>query len=222
MLCLAMCAIKELAASQISNDIPVGGDVPRPGPVDPGAKGMTIESALAKTGFDLRPFFNGDEDKDHACPIRVILYRGGTSKSYDPKINAKALRTERVHLQDAIELKDFRTYPIKIDEWTKHLNQMIFLGSSEVGDKIRKLAGLRHEYARWKKSGAGEEPESVGSFEMKEVARLIDEGKGGKIVGLLELRRNALALEGIAPAHPKMKETVDLLKMFTELLHKTN
>jgi hypothetical protein len=217
LLCIAVCTITGLAATQVSSDIAVGGDVPRAGPVAYDENGMTIEAAVAKAGLDLRLFYKAQASEEQACPIRVILYRGATRKSFDPRLDADTLRAEKVALHDTIELKDFRKHPGKIEDRMKRITQMVALGSSEIGDEIRALATLQHEYALWQKGSDKKATESVDSFVRKEIARLTDEGYGKKIVGLLELRRSALGMAGLGETHPKMKDTVDLIKMFNEL-----
>jgi hypothetical protein len=220
LLCIVVCTVAELAATSLYDDIPVGGDVPRPGPVAFDDNGMTIESIVAKAWLDLRQFYKGADSGVQACPIRVVLYRDGKRKIYDPGSDADVLRTEKVHRLDAIEVKDFRKYQGKIEESVRRINQMISLGSSEVGDEILELAALRHEYTQWKRSSSGDEPDTVESFTKKEVARLTDEGESFKMIGILDLRRSALEREGLAPAHPKVKETIRLKAMFIELQQK--
>ncbi len=221
LLCSVLCSVAKLAACQCVQDVVyVGGEVPRPGPIKY-EKGMTIEAAVAKTGLQLRQLNKGQIDEEQACPIRVVIWRKGTKMSYDPKIDAAKLRTTQVLPHDTVELKDFRTYPGKIDERRKRLSQMITLGSWEIDDEIRVLAGLQDEYAQWVRISGEKEPEPVDSFVIKEVARLSNEGKGQKTVDLLELRRREMELGGVGPGHPTMKRLVDLIELFTSQQHKT-
>ena len=222
LLCSVLCSLAELAAGQYLVDvIYVGGEVPRPGPVKY-EKGMTIETAVAESGLQLRQLNKGQIGEEQACPIRVVILRKGTKMGcYDPKIDAEKLRTTQVLPLDTVELKDFRTYQGKIDERRKRLSQMITLGSWKIDDEIRLLAGLQDEYAQWVRISGEKEPEPVDSFVNKEVASLTDEGKGQRTVDLLELRRREMELGGVGPGHPNMKRMVDLIELFTAQLHKT-
>jgi hypothetical protein len=221
LLCSVLCSLAELAAGQYLVDvIYVGGEVPRPGPIKY-EKGMTIETAVAESGLQLRQLNKGQICEEQACPIRVVIWRKGTKMGYyDPKIDAEKLRTTQVLPLDTVELKDFRTYQGKIDERRKRLSQMITLGSWKIDAEIRLLAGLQDEYAQWVRISGEKEPEPVDSFVNKEVARLTDEGKGQRTVDLLELRRREMELGGVGPGHPTMKRMVDLIELFTAQLHK--
>lgn len=93
---------------------------------------------------------------------------------------------------------------------------MFALGSTETGAEIRALASLRHEYNLWRKGGGGANAEGLDAVLQKEAARLAGEGKGQKIIGLLELRLGALGLAGLGEAHPTVQEINEMIDIFTE------
>lgn len=198
----------------------VGGDIPRPGPIAFDEGKITILDAVAKAGLDLQQLRNDCTASNEPCPVRIILHRNEGSMAYDPFSELEKLRAEQTQLNDLVLVVDFRTFPAKIKERTKRLDQMINLGSTDFGDELMALAKLRHDSAQWKDGKNKIEPASLESFIEIEATRLVDEGKGKKIVSLLELKQSSLELEGHGPAHPSIRQAKQLIATFTDLLAK--
>lgn len=198
--------------------IHVVGDVPSPRTIKTGEQKVTMHAAVALAGLDLTPFYTlpPDGENAHRCPIRIVRHNGMIRLTYNPVEDREKLLVETLDPTEMIQVTDFRQHPEKIAERERRIQQMLELGSSEIGDEIRRLATLRHELAAWADWQPGKEPEEVDAFLQREAARLVDEGFGKKIIGLIELRRSALILDGLGPVHPHIKDTDEMLWMFIE------
>lgn len=214
-----MCAVH---GDQRVRCVYVGGDVPKPGPVNFEDMGMTVDAALAGTGFDLSPFYveGRSDDEGARCPIRVVILRQGEKTTYNPSVHAVAIQAHPLELYDAIAVTDFRQHPRRIEARKQRIDRMLELGSTEIGDELLALATLRHEYDVWRGDGvrarAASALESLGA----EATRLVEAGKGKKIIGLLDLRLSALRLDGLGHAHPTVKSTLKLRQLFRDLTTK--
>lgn len=199
----------------------VGGDVPKPGPVKFEEEGMTIDLAMAGVGMDLGPFYakeNGDKE-GLRCPIKVEVFRKGEKTVYDPSVDSAALQGHPLELRDAIVVTDFRQHPQKIDARKKRIEKMLALGSTEIMDELLSLATLQYEYDEWRGQNDATAQGSVVLLK-KEASRLIREGKGQKILDILELKLSVLELDGLGPSHPTIKSTKSLIQIYRDLVPK--
>lgn len=215
LLCLFLCGTVGLWAISVSSEITVGGDVPRPGTIAFEDVTITLHEAVEKSGLDLRPFYIAGNAKVMQCPIRVTIHRVGETRTYDPQKDAEVFPSIKVGSRDVIEVKDFRKHPDKIRERTKRLDEMLSLGSTEVGDEIEALAGLRREHTLWVDSKR-EKHESLAVYIRREYDRITEEGKGEKVAKLLKLRRSALILAGLGPSHPTVMVIDDQISMLDD------
>ena len=196
----------------------VGGEVPRPGPVEITGKKLTFDDVLRKVGLDLSSFYDYKKGPDKLnCPLRIQLLRNGQIvKSFVPDADQAALKTERVQLNDVIVVTDLRKSPERIEERRKRIEQILELGSTRIGDEIQAVAELRFEYDQWLNGNKNAPGDGKDRALQKEVIRLCEEGKGAKIIQLLELDRGALVLTGLGPAHPVLRKNEELKRMFEE------
>lgn len=169
--------------------------------------------------MDLGPFHtNGRGKKDgSSCPIRVEIFHQGEKTTYDPSVDAVAMRVHSLRPYDTISVTDFRQHPKKIEVRKQRIERMLELGSTEIGDVLYSLAALQREHEEWRSGAACKDP---GDYLRKEAARLVEEGKGQKVVGILDLKLSALQLDGLGPAHPLLKRTKDLIDVFREFVAK--
>ena len=216
LLLFTICAV---SGNEIELVIHVGGDVPKPGPVSYKDKGMTIDAAMAGVGMDLTPYYQkGHSVKDgQRCPIRVEIFNQSEKTTYDPRTDSAVMRAHALMPNDTISVTDIRQHPKKIEVRKQRIERMLELGSTEIADELLSLAAMQREYEEWR-SGAASKG-SVDYFR-KEAARLVEEGKGQKIIGILELKLSAQQLEGLGSAHPLIKQTKDLIAVFRELVAK--
>jgi hypothetical protein len=198
----------------------VGGDVPQPGPLEIVEKELpTFDVAIREMGVDLAPFYSEKTGVPGrpACPLRVELYRNGQAiRIFDPSIDQRELKTERVQLNDTLVVRDFRKQPGKIEEQRKRIEKALELGSVQLAHKIQAMADLRFEYNRWLLDDHRPEVEGKSAALREEVARLCKEGKGPNIIQLLEFDRGVLVSSGIGRADPVLQRTEDLKRMFEE------
>ncbi len=214
----AVCAAR---GNQTARVVSVGGDVPKPGPVDFVDGGMTIDSAMAGVGMDLSPYYARERvDNDGSrCPIRIVVFRQGEKTTYDPSVDAAVMRALPLELNDTIAVTDFRQYPKKIEARRQRIERMIELGSTEIVDEFLSLATLHSEYDEWR-GQAGAAPKGSDEHLKKEAARLVEGGKGQKILDILDLKLSALQLEGLGKAHPAIKSATNLIQIFRDLVPK--
>jgi hypothetical protein len=220
-LTLMLCAVCVVRGHQTARVVHVGGDVPKPGPVNFEGERMTLDSAMGGVGMDLGPFYTkGRSDNDGSrCPIRVIIIRQGQKTTYDPSADATVMRALPLELNDTIAITDFREHPKKIEDRKQRIERMLELGSTEIGDELFSLATLQHEYEEWR-GDAGAAAKASDEYLRAEAAQLIKEGKGQKIVGILTLKLGSLQLNGLGPAHPVVKSTTHLIQIFRDLTAK--
>lgn len=214
----AVCAAHGHSTARV---VSVGGDVPKPGPVNFEDDGMTIDSAMAGVGMDLSPFYAtaSSANDGSRCPIRVMVIRQGEKTIYDPSVDAGVMRALLLKLNDFITVTDFRQHPKKIEDRKQRIERMLELGSTEIGDELLSLATLQHEYEEWR-GDASAAAKASDEYLRAEAARLINEGKGQKIVGILKLKLGSLQLDGLGPAHPEVKSTTHLIQVFRDLTTK--
>lgn len=219
-LTLILCAASIAHGDQRAILVYVGGDVPKPGPVNFEDEGMTIDAAMTGVGMDLRPFYSEGRNGNDGprCPIRVAIIRQGKKKTYDPSTDARVLRAMPLEPYDTVDITDMRQHSKKIEIRKQRIERMLELGSTEIGDELLALAALRHEHEEWRGSEAGEEVPDSDEFLKKEAARLVKEGKGQKIISLLDLRLSALRLEGLGQAHPVVQSPMNLIRIFRKLV----
>ena len=220
-LTLIWCAVCTAYGNQTARVVHVGGDVPKPGPVNFIGDSMTIDFAMAGVGMDLSPFYTkGDGDnKGTRSPIRIMIFRHGQKTTYDPSSDATVMRTLPLELNDAIAVTDFRQNPKKIEDRKQRIERMLELGSTEIGDELLSLATLQHEYEEWR-GNAGAAAKTSDEYFRAEAAQLIKEGKGQKIVGILNLKLGSLQSDGLGPTHPVVKSTTHLIQIFRDLSDK--
>jgi hypothetical protein len=218
-LTLMLCAVCVVSGDESAPALTVAGDVPKPGPLSL-ENGMTMDSAMAKAGMDLRPFYADEipDDKGPRCPIKIEVYRDEKKTIYDPSLDSAALRQLKLVDKDTIEVTDFRKHPEKIEERKKRLEKMLILGSIEIMSELLELATLQYEYDNW----LGQSGEEGGSapYVKKEATRLCSEGKGQRVVAILELKLGALELDGLGPAHPTIQSTKSLTQVYRDLIAK--
>ena len=215
-LTLMLCAVCVASGHQTVRVVHVGGDVPKPGPVTFEGKGMTIDSAMAGVGMDLRPFYakkNGDNN-GLPCPIKVVVYHKGEKTVYDPSVDSAAMQNLRLELNDAIGVTDIRQHPKKIEARELRIEKMLELGSTEIVDELLSLAALQYEYDEWR----GESEATSEGHLKKEAARHVEQGKGQRVIEIIGLRLGALKLDGLGPAHPTIRSTMSLLQIYRELV----
>lgn len=171
--------------------------------------------------MDLSPFYakEGVANQSSRCPIRIEIIREGKKSIYDPRVDAAVLRGLPVKLDDTIVVKDFRLYPKMIEDQRQSIEQMLWLGSTNLDDALRPLADLQHEYEDWL-SESGKAARTSDECLKAEAARLVKEGKGQKIVDLLSVRLGSLQMHGLGPAHPDVKSLGSLIQMFKDLIAK--
>lgn len=218
-LTIMLFAVCSVHGHQTVRVVHVGGDVPRPGRVAFADEGMTIDSAMTGAGMDLGPFYVEEriDDDGSRCPIRIAVFRQGKRTSYDPSVDAAVMRTLPLSPNDAIIVTDFRRHPKKIEVRKQRVERMVELGSTEIVDELLSLATLRSEYVEWR-GQAGEVAEGSAEQLKKEASRLVEEGKGQRVLDLLDLRLGALQLDGLGQAHPTVKSTKNLIRIFRELV----
>ena len=215
---LILCAICVVRGDQTVRVIHVVGDVPKPGPVSFEADGLTIDSVMAKVGMDLSSFNTKDQgyNDGNRCPIRVSIFHGGKETTYDPSVDAVAMRAHSLTLNDVISVTDFRNHPQKIVLRKQRIERMLDLGSTEIGDEVLALATLQHEYEEWR-ADASATPKELDEYLRAVASRLIKDGKGQKIIDLLELKVSSLKLDGLGPTHPVIKSTTSLVQTFQDV-----
>lgn len=218
---LILCAVCVVRGDQAVPAVTVGGDVPKPGPVKFEGEGMTMDSAMAGVGMDLEPYYaKGHRDNDASrCPIRVMVIRRGQKTVYDPSVDVAVLRSLQLELNDTIAVTDFRQHPKRIEAGRRRIDRMIELGSTEIVNELFSLAALQFDYDKCL-SNAGEHPEDSVASLKEEAARLAEEGKGQRILDILDLKLSALQLEGLGKAHPAIKSTTSLIEIFRDLAPK--
>ena len=197
----------------------IGGDVPKPGPVNFEEKGMTIDSAMAAVGMDLRPFYakkNGNND-GLRCPIKVVVFRKGEKTIYDPSVDSAAMQELPLELNDTILITDIRQHPKKIKARELRVEKMLELGSTEIVDELLSLAELQYEYDEWRGHADATSAGSVLHLR-KEASRLVEQGKGQRVIGIIDLKLGALQLDGLRPAHPTMQTIMSLRQIYRDLI----
>lgn len=217
MLC-AVCSVNGDTTTKLGV-VYVGGDVPKPGPVKFEKEGMTIDSAMEGVGMDLTPFY-AKEKKDNdglRCPIKVVVYHRDEKTIYDPSVDFAEMRKPTLELNDTIVVMDLRQHPVKIGARKKRVEKMLTLGSIEIMDELLSLATLQYEYEEWQ-GQAGVAAKGSAEYLKKEASRLIGEGKGQKILNILELKLDGHKLDGLGPSHPTNKETTSLIEIYRDLI----
>lgn len=167
--------------------------------------------------MDLSPFYTkrrSDNDGSR-CPIRIEIFHQGEKTTYDPSVDAVVMRAHPLMLNDTISVTDFRQHPKKIEVRKQRIERMLELGSTEIANELWSLATLQHEYEEWR---SGVASKGSDDYLRKEATRLFEEGKGQKVIGILDLKLSALQLDGIGPAHPVVKQTKDLIGIFRKLV----
>ncbi len=214
-LTLISCAVYTVHGHSTVRVVNFGGDVTKPGPVN-FEEGMTIDSAMEAVGMDLRPFY-AQEDGDNdglRCPIKVVIFRKGEKTIYDPSIDSAAIQRLPLELNDTIEVTDIRQHPKKIKARELRIEKMLELGSTEIVDELLSLAELRYEYDEWR----GHADVTSDGHLKKEASRLVEQGKGQRVIGIIDLRLGALQLDGLRPAHPTMKKIISLRQIYRDLV----
>jgi hypothetical protein len=217
-LTLILCAVYAAHGNQAAREVHVGGDVPKPGPVNFEGDRITLDSALAGVGMDLGPFYALGLSKNDGsrCPIRVDIYHQGQKTTYDPSLDAAVMRAHPLKPNDTVAVTDFRQHPKKIEDRKQRIERMLELGSTDIGDELLSLATLQHEYEEWRGDAAAVAKASD-EYLRAEAAQLIKLGKGQKIVGILNLKLGSLQSDGLGPAHPVVKSTTHLIQIFRDL-----
>jgi hypothetical protein len=214
-LTLISCAVYTVHGPSTVRVVNIGGDVTKPGPVN-FEEGMTIDSAMEAVGMDLRPFY-AQEDGDNdglRCPIKVVIFRKGEKTIYDPSIDSAAIQRLPLELNDTIEVTDIRQHPKKIKARELRIEKMLELGSTEIVNELLSLAELRYEYDEWH----GHADMTSDGHLKKEASRLVAQGKGQRVIGIIDLRLGALQLDGLRPAHPTMKKIISLRQIYRDLI----
>jgi hypothetical protein len=217
-LTLMLCAVCVASGHQTRRVVHVGGDVPKPGPVNFEDEGMTIDSAMAGVGMDIKPFYakeNGDNN-GLRCPIKVVVYSKGEKTVYDPSVDSAAMQELPLELNDTIEVTDIRQHPKKIKARELRIEKMLELGTTEIVDELLSLAELRYEYDEWR----GQADATADGHLKKEASRLVEQGKGQRVIGIIDLQLGSLELDGLRPAHPKMKKIISLRQIYSDLAPK--
>jgi hypothetical protein len=216
-LTLISCAVCTVHGDTTFPLVHIGGYVPKPGPVTFG-EGMTIDSAMAKVGMDLVPFYAKENGENNSlrCPIKVVVIRKGEKKTYDPSIDSAALQGLPLEPYDTIEVFDLRQHPKKIAARELRIKKMLELGSTEIVEELLTLAELRYEYDEWR----GHADATSDGHLKKEASRLVEQGKGQRVIGIIDLQLGALELDGLRPAHPKMKKIISLRQIYSDLVPK--
>jgi hypothetical protein len=217
-LTLTLCAVCVASGHQTVRVVHVGGDVPKPGPVNFEDEGMTIDSAMAGVGMDIKPFYakeNGGND-GLRCPIKVMVYRKGEKTVYDPSVDSAVMQELPLELNDTIEVTDIRQHPKKIKARELRIEKMLELGSTDIVDELLSLADLRYEYDEWR----GHADATSDGHLKKEASRLVEQGKGQRVIGIIDLQLGALELDGLRPAHPRMKKIISLRQIYSDLVPK--
>jgi hypothetical protein len=220
-LTLVLAAICTASGTVVVRVVHVGGDVPKPGPVNFEGEAMTLDSTLAKVGLDITPFYvkeNGDKNRLR-CPIKVVIYRKGEKTIYDPTVDSVAMQGLALELNDAIAVSDLRQHPEKIETRKKRIEKMLVLGSTEIMDELLSLSTLQYEYDKWL-GQVGEDANGSVEYLKKEATRLVEEGKGQKIIDILDLKLGALKLDGLGPSHPIIKSGMSLIQIYRDLVTK--
>ena len=217
-LTLILCTVYAAHGNQTTRQVHVGGDVPKPGPVNFEGDRITLDSAMAGVGMDLGPFYaKGRSQTDGSrCPIRIEIFHQGQKTTYGPSLDAVVIRAHPLKPNDAITVTDFRQHPKKIEDRKQRIERMLELGSIEIGNELVSLATLQHEYGEWRGEDAAAAKASD-EYLRGEAARLVKEGKGQKILGILNLKLGSLQLDGLGPAHPVVKSTTHLIQIFRDL-----
>jgi hypothetical protein len=218
-LTLMLCAVCVVCGDQTDSVVHVCGDVPKPGPITFEGEGMTIDSAMEAVGMDLRPFYaqeDGDND-GFRCPIKVVVFRKGKRTIYDPIIDSAAIQGLPLELNDTIEVSDIRQHPKKIKARELRIEKMLELGSTVIVNELLLLAALKYEYDEWRVHADATPAGSVVHLK-KEAARLVEQGKGQRVIGIIDLKLGALQLEGLGSGHPTMKEIIRLRQIYRDLV----
>jgi hypothetical protein len=220
-LTLMLCGVFVAHGDHAVRVVHVGGDVPKPGPVRFEGKGMTIDSAMAGAGMDIRPFYAKENTDNNGLrsPIKVVVIRQREKTIYDPIVDSVTIQGLQLEPNDAIAIIDIRKHPERITARMQRVEKMLAIGSTEIADELLSLAMLQYEYDDWLgQSGAV----TKGSDEhlKKEASRLVREGKGQKILDILELKVGALELDGLGPSHPKIKSIKSLIQIYRDLVAK--
>ena len=220
-LTLMLFAVFVARGDQTGRVVHVGGDVPKPGPVTFEDKGMTIDSAMAGVGMDLRPFYAKENGENNGlrCPLKVLVIRKGEKTIYDPCIDSAAMQGLPLELNDTIAVIDLRQHPQKIEARKERIEKMLAIGSTEIMDELLSLATLQHEYDEWR-GQAGAAIKGSDEHLKKEASRIVREGKGQKLLDILELKLSALELDGLGPSHPTIKSTKSLIQICRDLVAK--
>lgn len=218
---LLLCIVCTARGDQSGSFVIVCGDVPKPGPIPYEDKGITFDSAMAIAGINLSPFYDQARNGNHRtpCPVQVVIYREDKKTSYNPISDAAVLRALPLERNDAISITDLRQHPQKIHARKQRIERMLNIGSTELGEELFSLATLQQEYEEWI-GDANAVSKGLDEHLKAEASRLVNEGKGPKIIELLDLKLGSLRLEGHGPAHPRMKTTTQLIQIFRELVAK--
>jgi hypothetical protein len=174
---------------------------------------------MAKAGIDLQPFYAKQkaQPKDSRCPIRVELHHEEKKTIYDPSTDAAALQKLRLSHQDTLVITDFRKHPEKIAAHRTRVEKMLKLGSVDLVDELSDLAKLEYDYDHWQ-GKIGVDPQGSVTYLKKEAARLCANGKGQRVVEIIELKRDALEEDGLGPAHPTLLLAKNLLQIYRDQL----
>ncbi len=220
-LTLFVCGVCAVHGYLVVRVVSVGGDVPKPGHVDFEDGGMTIASVMEKAGMDLRQFKaeNNGSGGDTRCPIRIVVFRKGEETIYDPCVDSVVMREPLLEPNDVIEVTDLRLHPEKIGACKKRIEKTLELGSIEIMDELLSLSKLQYEYDRWL-GKAGENANGSAGYLKKEAARLVGEGKGRRIIDILEIKLGRLESDGLGPSHPTIKSTMDLIRIYRDPIAK--
>lgn len=197
----------------------VCGDVPKVGPQSFSDEGATIDAVMAKASIDLQPFYAEQKahPRDSPCPIRVELHRKEKKTIYAPSTDAAALQKLPLSNQDTIVITDFRKHPEKIATRRTRIEKMLKLGSVDLMDELSDLATLEYEYDQWR-GQIGADPQGTTTYLKNEAARLCADGKGQRVVDIIELKRGALEEDGLGPAHPTLVFTKKLIQIYRDQL----
>lgn len=151
--------------------------------------------------------------------LKSQIFHQGEKTTYDPSRDAVVMRSHPLKINDAIAVTDFRQHPKKIEDRKQRIERMLELGSTEIGDELLSLATLQHEYEEWR-GDAGAAAKASDEYLRAEAALLVKEGKGQKIIGILNLKLSDLQLKGLGDAHPAVRSTTNLIQIFRQRVTK--
>lgn len=203
------------ANSDSPPQVPVGGAVPRPGPVAIEAD-MTIGDALAAVGVDSKYLEIAREmPKDQPYPLRIIRYRKSVHEVFKTRAGVEAAMLLSMAEGEPIVVEDFRLLDGKIKQASENLTRAVELGSVDTGTALTDLVNLRQEQAKWPEPVGDGGPEREPLLR-QELGRLAKAGQGSRVTQLLELKRESLFTQGLGKGHPTAVALTRLIELSRE------